>query len=223
MISIMETINYLVASFFTASTLLLAYLGYSFASSKKQSLRNFGVGISFVSLAFLIWTYIVTFHPANLGLVATVGVIPLFCAFIYFLLAAVSGVKTKYRLSLIFISGVILASFVVARFFLYESNPGFTDNGFFAFNVDPVVLYFYALILSFNFIPAVYVVGRHIKHDLFRVFFELGLTLVSEGLIIMVTNTDESVQIVNGVGIAIGLVAAALATAKYGLSSKTIK
>lgn len=219
----MDTVNYLVVTFFSLATLLLAYLGWAFYRVKKQPFTYFGTGVLFVSLAFLVWTYIVTFHPADMSTATAIGVLPFFGSFIFFLLASVTGVKLKYRTPLLFVSGLILASFIVARFFLYQSNPGFTENGFFEFNIDPVVLYFYAMILSFNFIPAVYVVGRHIKHDLLRIFFELGLTLVAIGLIIMVTNKDENLQVVNGIGIAVGFIAASLAVARIGLNKKSLK
>lgn len=219
----METVNYLVVAFFALATLLVAYLGQAFYRSGKQPMLHFGVGLLFVSLAFFVWTYIVASHPQDMALATTIGVVPFFGSFIFFLLAATTGVKAQYRLPLILASGAILVGFVIARFFLYQSSPGFSQNGFFEFNVDPVVLYFYAMIMSFNFIPAVYVVGRHIKHDLLRMFVELGLTLVAIGLIIMVTSKDENLQVVNGAGIAIGLFGAVSAVAYFGLTKKTLK
>ena len=223
MISIMEPTNYLVVAFFLTATLLSAFLGQRFYALNKQPMRHFGTGLLFVSLAFAVWTYVVALHPANMLVATTLAVVPFFGSFIFFLLAAVNGVKVVYRAPLLAISGAILAGFVIARFFMFQSNPGFDENGFFEFNIDPVALYFYALIMSFNFIPAVYVVGRHIKHDLLRVMVELGLTLVSVGLIVMVTSTDDNLQVVNGIGILLGFIAAAGSVAAYGLTKKTIK
>lgn len=220
--SVMDTINYSVVAFFISASVMLGYLGFSFRSLKKQPMVNFGTGLLFVSLAFLVWTYIVAAHPENIKLLVGIGMLPFAASFIMFLLAATSGVKTKYRLPLYIINAVILATFVVLRYFVYDSNPGFTSNGFFAFNVDPTVIYFYALITAFNFIPAVYVIGRHIKNDVLRIAIELGLTLVAVGLIIMVTSEDDSLQFLNGIGIIAGLVAACLATLRFGLS-KTVR
>lgn len=220
--SLMETINYSVVAFFLSTSVMLGFLGFKFRSLKKQPMVNFGTGLLFVSLAFLVWSYIVAAHPENIKLLVGVGMLPFAASFVMFLLAATSGVKIKYRLPLYIINAVILAVFVVLRYFVYDSNPGFTSTGYFAFNVDPVVIYFYALVTAFNFIPALYVVGRHIKHDVLRIAIELGLTLVAVGLIIMVTSTEDSLQFINGVGIVIGLVAASIATMRYGFS-KTIK
>lgn len=208
----MDTINYLVVAFFILTSLLLGYLGLRFRGLKKQPMIHFGNGLLFVCMAFLIWTYTVAVHPVNIGAVVTFGVMPLIGSFIMFLLAATSGLKAHYRMPIFVVSGVILTIFIALRFFIYESNPGFTENGFFAFNVDPIVLYFYAMIAAFNFIPAIYVVGRHIKNDLPRIGIELGLTLVAVGLVIMITSPEENLQIINGFGIVIGFLAACLST-----------
>lgn len=214
----MDTINYSVVAFFLSTSLMLGYLGYRFRGLKKQPMANFGTGLLFVSLAFLVWLYIVGTHPKNIDLFVGIGMVPFAASFIMFLLAATSGVKVKYRLPLYIINAIILTVFVLLRYFVYDSNPGFTENGYFAFNVDPVVIYFYALITAFNFIPALYVVGRHIKNDVLRIVIELGLTLVAVGLIIMVTSKEDSLQFINGVGIVVGLVASTVATVRYGLT-----
>lgn len=218
----MDTINYSVVAFFLSTSLLLTYLGIKFRSLKKQPMVNFGSGLLLVGLAFLVWLYIVGTQPDNLGLFVGIGMVPFAASFIMFLLAATSGVKVKYRIPLYIINAVILTTFVVLRYFIYDSNPGFTDNGYFAFNVDPVVIYFYAIITAFNFIPALYVVGRRIKNDIPRIGIELGLTLVAVGLVIMVTSKDDSLQFINGIGIVIGLVAATFAVMRYNLA-KIIK
>jgi hypothetical protein len=214
----MNTINYNVVAFFLAATLMLGYLGFQFRKIKKQPMSYFGTGLIFVSLAFAIWLYIVAAHPENIKLIVSLGILPLAASFILFLLAATADVKAKYRVPLYIINGAILASFVLLRFFVYDSNPGFTANGYFAFNVDPVVIYFYALVTAFNLIPAIYVIGRHIKQDLLRIAFELGFTLVAVGLVVMVSSQQESLQFVNGVGIAVGLLVATVAVARYRLS-----
>lgn len=217
----MDTINYLVVTFFISTSLMLGYLGLRFRSLNKQPMTHFGNGLLFVCVAFLIWTYTVAAHPANIEAVVTLGVMPLIGSFIMFLLAATSGIKPQYRMPIFLISGVILTLFIALRFFIYGSNPGFTENGFFAFNVDPVVLYFYAMIAAFNFIPAIYVVGRHIKNDLPRIGVELGLTLVAVGLVIMITSQEESLQVVNGFGIVIGFLAACLSTTRLRLDKNS--
>lgn len=209
---IAENANALVVAFFVASTLMAAYLGIKFFKIKKQPMVSFGLGLILIAIAFLVWTYMVLFHPNNMGLLVSIGALPFMGAFIAFLVSAVSNVKAKYKIPLYAINLSILAIFIILRFFVFESNPGFTPEGFFAFNVDPAVLYFYALLLSFNFIPALYVVGRHIKKDIPRIGIELGLTLVAVGLVIMVTSHDESLQIINGTGIIFGFIAASLAT-----------
>lgn len=221
MISIMDTINYLVVAFFVSTSLMLAYLGFKFLSLKRQPMTHFGMGLLFVCLAFMVWTYIVAAHPTDIETIVAIGAIPFLGSFIMFLLAAMSDITAKYRFPLFVVSGAILVGFVILRFFVYESHPGFTENGYFAFNVNPIVLYFYAMLTAFNFIPAVYVVGRHIKHDLLRIGIELGLTLVAVGLIIMVTNQDEGLQVINGAGIFAGLFVATMATTVYRLDKNS--
>lgn len=215
---VMDTINYSVVSFFAVTTLMLGFLGIKFRSTKKQPMVNFGSGLLFVSLAFLIWTYITAAHPENIKLLVGVGMIPFVASFVLFLLAATSGIKAKYRIPLYVINALLLSTFLIVRYFIFDSNPGFTDQGYFEFNVDSTVIYFYALILSFNFIPALYVVGRHIKHDLLRICLELGLTLMSVGLVIMVTSKEDNLQFLNGIGIVVGLVAATAGAAKFNLT-----
>ena len=216
----MDTINYSVVAFFATSTLMLGYIGYKFRSIKKQPMANFGNGLLLVGLAFLVWLYIVGTHPSHISAIVNVGMLLLAASFVMFLFAATSGVDIKYRFPLYLINAAILTTFIILRYFIFDSNPGFTSNGYFAFNVDPVVTYFYALITSFNFIPALYVVGRQLKNDVLRIAIELGLTLVGVGMVIMITSKEDSLQFINGVGIVTGLVLASLAIFQYGLTKK---
>lgn len=213
----MEVVNGSVVAFFILSTFLLGVLGFKFKQTGSQPFANFGLGLLLVAAAFLIWTYIVAAHPDNIQAITTLGVIPFMASFVLFLLAATSGVSAKYRVPF-YVTGIaVLSAFIVVRFLLFQSDPGFTDNGYFAFNVDPVVLYFYAMVAAFSFIPAVYVVGRQIKNDLLRIGVELGLTLVAVGLIIMLTNNDENLQLINGFGIIAGLLLSTVSVLAYPL------
>ncbi len=218
----MEPVNYFVVSFFAVATTLVAYIAARLRSTGKQPMQDLGTGLYFTAAAFLVWTYITWAHPVDMKTITALGAVPFMAAFVFYIKAAANGVKPASRSFLYLVSGALLAVFVFIRFFMFTSDPGFTGNGYFAFNIDPVVLYFYAMITSFTFIPAVYVVGRHIKHDMTRVCFELGLTLTAIGMVIMVTGSNENLQFVNGVGIMFGLLAAAGALASRNFD-KSVK
>ncbi len=213
----MSTINLQVVSFFALGAALLAYIGYAFIKQNKQPMRNFGIGLAAASTAFVFWLYIVAFHPSDLKTLTLLSIVPFVASFIIFITAAVSDIKAKYQMPLYILAATILATFAVLRLFVYDSQPGFNEDGFFAFNIAPVVLYFYAMLNAFTFIPAIYVVARHIKHDMLRILVELGLTLFAIGMIVMIIGSDDLLQVINGVGMIVGLVMAAGGIAYYKL------
>lgn len=211
----MNTINYSVVLFFILAALLMVFLGSRFREVSKEPARSFGNGLLLVALAFVVWGGIVALHPQDMQTAVTVGMLPFFISFLVFLRAAMTGVSVKYKAPIYLTNLSILTIFVVLRLFVFKSDPGFTDNGYFAFNVDALMIYFYTIITAFNFIPAIYVVGRHIKHDLLRLGMELGLTLVGVGMVVMITSKDDNLQFINGVGIIAGLLLASFYTALY--------
>ena len=212
--------NLSVLMFFIAGTLMFGYISSIYLKEKKAVFKFFGLGLLFIAVAFAIWSYVVSVRPENLSDITTIGVVPFIAAFGSFLASAASALKAKFRPIIYVIAAILLSTLALLRLFFFDSNPSFSEAGYFYFNAHPVILYAYAVIISFTLLPAVYVIGRQLKNMILRTVMELGFTLVTMGTVILITSYDETLQLINGYGLMIGLLAITLIHTKYRLRSK---
>ncbi len=216
-------VNVAVFAFFALNTLLLAYLGGVYMRQKSQLFKLFGFGLLLNSVAFLFWTYITGFQPNNLDLVTSTGVIFFIGAFAAFFVASVSALKKEARKNAYIIGGLLLAVLIALRFFFYQSDPGFSPEGFFSFNTHMFVLYAYVLTMAFTFMPAVYAVSEKVKSPRFAYIIRFGFTVIVIGTAILITSPDNNLQIVNGIGMSAAFLLLAVAHARYQLDGKAKK
>jgi hypothetical protein len=136
---------------------------------------------------------------------------------------SVSALKKEARKNAYIIGGALLAVLVALRFFFYQSDPGFSPEGFFSFNTHMFVLYAYVLTLAFTFMPAVYAVSEKVKNARFAYVIRFGFTVIVIGTAILITSPDANLQIVNGVGMSAAFLLLAVAHARYQLDGKAKK
>ena len=209
--------NLSVLSFFIFGAISFAYLSYFYLKQKKPAFRLFGFSLALISLALAIWSYVVFARPANLILYTTIGVVPFVLSFGSLLACSATTLNTKYRKFIYIFALIFISIFGLLRIFFYASSPAFDSQGFFYFNADPVILYMYAMAISFSILPAIYVLGRQIKNVRLRILMELGFTLVAISAIILIISYDNWLQIINGWGMIIALLILLIAHTRYRL------
>ena len=191
-------INISVLAFFISGAAWFAYISLYYLKQKSSLFKFFGLGLLLIAIAFLFWSYIVAFHPAQLAILVGIGVLFFFAAFVAFFIATLSDLKKDTRSTLSIFGVLFLLALVALRFIYAKSEPQFTSEGFFWFNADQLVVYAYVLAMSFSIIPAVYKVGNKIKNNVLRPIVEIGFTQVVICSVILITSPDMHLQVING-------------------------
>ena len=189
--------DYLVPLFFLAGTGAMWFLAYKFLNAKTALFKHFGIGLVLYGLGFAAWG-VAVFTKSNVDLWTTVGVIPFASAHIFFLMAATEKLKTSVR-TLVLCGGVgYLVALFFLRTFVYQSNPGFSDQGLFYFHAQAPVIALYILAFTLSLLPAINAVSQAIKDKTLRAVSQIAFTILSVGGIILVTSYDDDLQTING-------------------------
>lgn len=214
-------VNPWVFTFFVVAGLQLLLLSIFYIRTKKDStLRNFGIGLLLTSIAFGFWAYVTGFRPTDLAFVVGIGVLFFIGALFYFFMSYLTALKGNARIIAIIFGLVAFVILVALRFIFNKSNPGFSSDGFFSFNTDQLVLYAYAVVLAFAVMPSAYVVAGKAKNEVFSLFIKFGYTTLVIGTAILITSSDNYLQVINGIGMVAALAILLLAHLSYKFNSK---
>lgn len=184
--------------FFAAGTGAMWFLAYRFMSVKGAVFRHFGTGLALYGAAFAIWTLVVLTKPADLDTLTTFGVVPFAVAHLFFLMAATEKVKAASR-SMILLAGLgYLVVLFLIRTFIYPSAPGFSENGLFYFNAQPLVVVLYILAFTLSLLPAITAVTQQMKDKVLKNISQVAFTIAAIGGIVLVTSVDDELQTING-------------------------
>jgi hypothetical protein len=111
---------------------------------------------------------------------------------------------TTTDLLLLIAEGTIVGSFIV-RIFLYPSKPYFSNEGLLFFGLHPLSIAFYITTMSLTFLPSISIVTDHIKKGSLRTILKVGLTTLFINSIILVSGSDGTLLLINGVMMTIAL------------------
>ncbi len=197
----------LVPAYFLQIIVGTGVLAWWFMSRKDALLRTFGLGMAGYAAGVAAWTLLVLLKPENLQPLILVGAIP-------FLLAHIAYAKVAYKhldyakmsLLSVLVLGTIAGTFVV-RTFLYPSQPYFSDKGLLYFGLHPVSIAFYIATISMTFLPAISVVASKIKNKSLKSTVQIGLTTIFLNAIILVSGTNDTLLLINGVVMTVALLA----------------
>lgn len=217
---ISSNINVSVVAFFITNTVLLAYLAYVYLRQKKSTFKLFGWGLLLNAIAFLFWTFITAFHPENIDAITSVGVLFFIGAFVAFFASSVSLLKPGAQTKAYLFGALFLAVLVALRFVFYQSNPGFSEDGFFSFNTNQIVLYAYVITMALTIMPAAFVVSQQVKNTKLAYLIRFGFTIVVIGTAILITSPDSYLQTINGTGMTLAFFLLAISHAIYKLDKK---
>ncbi len=213
-------VNIWVFGFFIINTILLAYLASVYLKQKSKTFKLFGLGLGLNAIAFLFWSYITGVQPENLAPITGLGVVFFIAAFAAFFASSVTALKPEARKRAYIAAGLFLALLVVLRFVFFTSNPGFSSDGFFSFNTNQIVLYAYVITMSFTIMPAAYVIADKVKNTVLKNSIRFGFTLIVIGTAILITSTDNYLQMINGIGMVAAFLLLAISHTVYKFNAK---
>ena len=195
--------NLLVLLFFVHNVVATAVIGNAFKKRMDSEVRDFGIALLLNALAFAIWTAAVIMNPGSLGLYVTIGAIPFIVSLIYMFRSGASSMSPEKRSSLTMVVAVLAVLIFIVRTYVFPSEPMFSAEGLFFFNLHPVVQVLYIFALSLAAFPAIGAVAAKLNTK-YASLMKYGLGAEVAGGIILITTTD--VLALNITGWVIGIV-----------------
>jgi len=189
--------NILVLLFFIHNVLATTFLGIKFFGSKNRAFKNFGIAMLLNSLAFAIWTVAVVTRPANLEQVVTIGVIPFVISLVFLIICGVDNFEKEIRTKLIGAGVAVVACLFLVRTFVYPSNPMFTTDGYFFFNMHPIVQLVYVFGFVLTAVPAIFIISSKFK-GIYAILVRYGFMAEVIGGIMLITNRDPQALLISG-------------------------
>jgi hypothetical protein len=190
--------DYMVPLYFVVGCIAVLFLGYKFLSSKLPVFRNFGIGLLLTGAAFAVWSVAVITKPDNLETITTVGVVPFGAGLLFFLMAGTQKLKAANRSLVMFLGLGYLAILLLLRTFVYESHPGFSENGLFYFHAEPEIIAMYIGAFAAAILPAINAASQQMKDKTLKYVSQLGFTILAIGGIVLLTSYDDNLQTING-------------------------
>lgn len=183
--------NLLVTLFFLHNVLATAYLGSKFYSQKDKVLKSFGIALLLNSVAFTIWSFAVLTKPENLSTFVTIGVGFFITALVFFLNTATQNLKSDLRSKLLIIGSLFGIVLFYLRTFVYPASPYFSSEGFFFFNIHPLVQLLYAVGLFVIALPAVMLVASKFKNFYTTLIRSCFLVEIIGGIVLITTSDSQ--------------------------------
>lgn len=197
--------NIQVALFFIHSTVAPFLLGWKFTTRNNAVLKKFGIGLMLNGAAFLIWSVAVFLKPENLSTWTSAGAVPLMGAFLYYLAAGTNHLEQSTRNRAIGGGVLMLLVLFVLRTFIYPSQPYFSEDGLFFFNVMPQAVALYIFVLSSAAFPAISAVAKRMTPR-YAIIVRGGFIAEVMGAIILIISYDTILLYINGWVISIAYV-----------------
>lgn len=189
--------NILVASFFLHNVLATAYLGSKFFSEKDKVLKSFGTALLLNCVAFVIWSFAILTRTENLTTYVTYGVAFFIVALVFLLNTGIQNLKSDARWKLLLAGSLLGAILFYLRTFVYPSIPSFSPEGFFFFNIHPLMQMFYIFGLVITSILAINSVSSKFR-GFYAALIRFCFLIEVIGGIILITTKDAQVLYLSG-------------------------
>lgn len=182
--------NLPVLAFFLHNVLATVLLGGKFAKQGDPVFRNFGFALLLDALAFAVWSYAILARPTNLEDFVSWGTAIFIVSLLFLLNAGLQGAAQSLRRTLVIIGAVVGAVvFYVGGMAAFPSTPAISADGFFFFNVHPLLQALYVFMLALTAFPAIDAVARKFS-GAYANLVRYGFTAAVAGGMILVTSTS---------------------------------
>ncbi len=195
--------NPLVVAFFIHNTLATLFLGAKFWGKRDMVAKDFGLGLILNGVAYAVWTLAVILRPDNLNLIVTLGAIFFIASLVAYLLAGVQNITKNSRQSVMLVGTIVAVLLFFVRTFIFPSQPGFSPEGYFFFNLHPVTQVIYIFALAFTALPGIHALAAKFKQASYSRLVLYGLIAQVMGGVMLITSTN--VMLLNMMGWIMGI------------------
>ena len=148
--------NVMVLLFYVQNVVASLLLGGKFVSRKDPVFKNFGIALLFDAIAFAIWSTAVITKPANLEDYISYGTVAFVISLVFLLAAGTQHLQKGTRMGVLAVGAIVGAGiFFLGGLSANPSTPGFSPEGFFFFNVHPLLQALYVFAFALTAIPAI--------------------------------------------------------------------
>jgi len=187
--------NSLVILFFLHNVLATFFLGMKFLGRNDRVFKSFGIALLLNAVAFAIWTYGIL-QPASMLTSVTIGAVCFLASLVFMLRTAVqnSSGSTQWLVTILGIAAVL------GIYFVGHADPStayISPEGFFFFNLGPMVQMLYIFGLALAAIPAIDIVASKFR-GLYSVLVRYGFIAEVVAGIMLVTSKDVQVLYITG-------------------------
>lgn len=189
--------NILVALFFLHNVLATALLGGKFFARNDKVLKNFGIALLLNCVAFSIWSFAVLTRPENISAYVTYGVAFFIIALVFLLNTGTQDLKPATRQKILIGGSLSAAVLFYLRTFIYPTTPSFSPEGFFFFNVHPLMQMFYIFGLVISSLLALKLVASRFK-NIYATLIWFSFLIEVIGGILLLTTSDSQVLYLTG-------------------------
>lgn len=189
--------NIFVALFFLHNVLATALLGGKFFARKDKVLKSFGIALLLNCVAFAIWSLAVLTQPQNIATYVTYGVVFFIAALVFLLNTGTQDLKPGARQKILIGGSVLAAVLFYLRTFVYSATPSFSPEGFFFFNVHPLMQMFYIFALVISSLLALKLVASRFSNGYATLIWFCFLIEVIGG-VLLITTRDSQVLYLTG-------------------------
>lgn len=176
--------------FFIHSVLATLLIGGKLFSNPDRDVKRFGVALLLDAVAFIIWTVAVVVKPVELEVYTNLGAVFFIASVIAFLNAGMPKVGRVLRQAILLISVILGALVLYMRLYMYPSSPSFSDDGYFFFNLDPIIQMIYIFALVMAALPAIDVLASKLRGT-YAIVVRYAFIAEVVGGIILIINTNS--------------------------------
>jgi hypothetical protein len=196
--------NLSVLLFFLHNVLATFFLGVKFKGRKDRVFKFFGIALLLDAAAFAAWTFGVI-RPENLLICVTLGALCFLASLVFLLHTSLQKVQATTRLSLTVIGiAAVLGIFYVGH--IDPSTAYISPEGFFFFNLPPLVQMLYIFALTLAALPAIDLVASKFQSS-YAALIRYGFIAEVVAGIMLITSKDSQVLYITGWVVAVVYVA----------------
>lgn len=187
--------NISVLLFFIHNVVATLLLGGKFVSRRDRVMKDFGIALLLNAVAFAVWTFGVM-QPESLLTTVTIGAVCFLASLVFMLRAAVQHTSANTRV-LVTVVGIAA---VLGIFYVGHSDPAaayISPEGFFFFNLGPLVQMLYIFGLALAFLPAIDAVASKFKSS-YAMLVRFGFIAEMASGIMLITSKDVQVLYITG-------------------------
>jgi|SRR3989344_3511665 len=184
--------NVLVLLFYVQNVLASLLLGGKFVVKRDPVFKHFGLALLFDAVAFAIWSAAVITKPDNIEEYVSFGTMAFIVSLLFLLMAGTQRLQKGARFGVLIVGAIAgLGIFLLGGMPAYPSTPGFSPEGFFFFNVHPLLQTIYVFVFALTAIPAIEAVASKFKGS-YAWLIRYGFILEVAGGMLLITAISQT-------------------------------